>query len=69
MCQDLNLALNKRSNHTYCLVPAGNRFSKGEHKIPLNTQASLVWPGGQRAYMECAFDRAPVQYLEVSHAR
>ena len=49
----------------HCLALAGNRFAEGAHRVPLNIMANLVWRGGQRAYMECAFDRAPVQYLEV----
>lgn len=41
----------------------GNRFSEGG--IPLAISANLIWRDGRRGFMECAFDRAPVQYLEV----
>ena len=41
----------------------GNRFSEGG--IPLNVSATLVWKSGARAFLECAFDRAPAQHLEV----
>lgn len=47
-----------------CMPPAtGNRFS--EAGIPLNVSATLVWKSGARAFLECAFDRAPAQHLEV----
>lgn len=46
------------------LCVAGSRFSEGG--IPLAIAANLIWRDGRRGFMECAFDRAPVQYLEVS---
>jgi hypothetical protein len=37
--------------------------------VPLSVAATLTWTEGRRAYFECGFNRAGVQYLEVGHER
>ncbi|CAL8470334.1 g9876 [Coccomyxa elongata] len=48
----------------YVQACPGYIFTKGD--VPLYIAATLVWSEGRRAHIECGFDRAGVQYLEVA---